>query len=320
MSKVLTIGSIAYDRIFTIDGAVEDGIILKDGQIKNLDLTFRADDPIIQFGGTGGNIAYGLGLLGVEATLIGSVGKDFHFDYAKKLKNLNIGVDVHTKEDGHTATFYGIEDKNHKTISIWQPNVSSMVEEIEIKEVFSSSAEDVRYVIVSAPGKPVGFEKFLRESKDLFPNAKLIFDPGQDLSFMSKDMITNCIELCDIIITNDVEIDQLTKATKMEIENMIDKIEMLVVTKGEDGVTAYLENGTEINVPACKIDEIVQVTGAGDAFRAGLLYGLSNEETLEKSLQFGSVLGSFAVEAMGGQGYEVTKEEFTNRFKENYED
>jgi adenosine kinase len=321
MNRALVIGSIAYDRIFTIDGAVEDGIIIEENMIKNLDLTFRADEPVIQFGGTGGNIAYGLGQFGASAVLTGVVGNDFHFDYKSRLQDLGIETNVYTKENSITATFYGIEDRNHKTISIWQPNASTYMEELSLKDtIIKEFLNDISVGIVSAPGKPSGIPQFLAEARELLgKDIPLIFDPGQDLSFMSRDQIMQSLESANIVIVNEVEINQLKKQAQLEIENIFGLgIEMVIVTKGAEGVTAYLSDGSEVSVAACEISEIVQVTGAGDAFRAGFINGILNNYKLEESLKYGSVMGSFAVEAMGGQGYEVNEFEIEKRFKENY--
>ena len=317
----LIIGSIAYDRIFSIEGNVRDKILVKNDQIQKIDMTFRADEPKILYGGSAGNIAYGLGLLNTESILVAAVGDDFRNNYQPYLEKLKVKLKIHNFEEKQTATFYGINDSEFQTISIWQPNASQFIEEIDLATQLKSVKKDqISTVIVSPSGKPFALAKFILEAKNLLsPETRIIFDPGQDLAYLKKAEVIDCLQNSSILILNDVEFEQLKSLFQLKIKDIFNYgIEYIIETKGEDGSEIHIPDKRNILIPIAKPKKVAQVTGAGDAFRSGLIYGLNKGDSIETSAKYGAVMGSFCVEEHGGQGYESSMEDFKERFNANF--
>lgn len=311
MSKALVIGSISYDKIFSISGKFRDGIILKDGKIANIDMTSRGSSPRVVYGGIGGNISSGIALLEKEVILCGIVGEEFSLDYQEYLEKLGVDVRVEVDQMKPTATFYGITDENHETFSIWQPNCSEDTFLLDLNNHVKPT-EDISVIIASPMGAAEGIEKYIEQARRLFPKATIIFDPGQDLSYLKKEMFENCLKLSDILIVNETEYAQVESRFKFDRDKIFKKgIKNIIITLGAKG-SKVVTTDIELSIPAAKPREVVQVTGAGDAYRAGFISGLLSDLDIEECARFGSVMGSFAVETIGAQSV-VVKKDFNER-------
>lgn len=302
-NKILVCGSLAYDRIFKVEGTVTDKIKFKDNQIEKIDMTFRADEPVIYYGGTGGNIAYGLAKLKSNVDLYGIAGRDFNVDYKGYLEELGVNVITAIKEDSYTATFYGVEDQNGHTISIWQPNASQYVDSFSIKDYIKKS-EKYSYAIISPVGKPLGMIRYIRELREVYSDSiKIIFDPGQDLTYLPKEAVIEALELSDILILNDIEAQQIENISELGFTEIVKRyLDFAVMTCGKDGAYAYTKT-EKIFEPALDVQNIVQAIGAGDAFRAGFLSSLVEDNDLQKALKSGTKNAAKSLTVHGGQGY-----------------
>lgn len=304
-SKVLVVGSIAYDVIFAIHGDIKNEIPLKDGQIDKINLMFTAKNKERYFGGTAGNIAYGLGQLGEKPLVFSVAGGDFIQDYSKHLKNLEVQQRIIVKDEEFSATFYGISDEEYQQIGIWQPNAyGDYIEEAKLDDTVSPKEfEGIEYAIFS-PGTGISTRNHMLELKKKNKEAKIIFDPSQVLSiFYDKKLLLECLSLTDILISNDTEIAQFETLFGLDKNAILDiGVEYVIETRGGDGSIVFSKD-SEKSIPPKRPKRLVETTGAGDAFRAGLLFGLSNEKDIETACRIGAYMGAKSVEEFSGQLY-----------------
>ncbi|KKU68564.1 MAG: PfkB domain protein [Parcubacteria group bacterium GW2011_GWA2_47_16] len=307
--RALVVGSVAFDVIFDIHGKIKDSIAIEGGKAGKQNLMFTAKIKQQHYGGAGANIAYGLGLLGVKPILFSSVGKDFKPDFHKHLKSHGVDVRVHTENKNWTATFYGMSDDAREQIGVWQPNAHDLLDTVSITDtVDKKTLKNVTVALIH--GKPSIPLKHMGDiRKILGRNVTIIFDPGQNMSLYSKDVFEKCLALSDIYIVNDIELKQSLTILKCDVKDIFKfGIKSIIETKGEAGSVIY-ENGKTTSIPARKVSKVVEATGAGDAYRAGLIYGLLEGADLAAACRIGSYLGAKNVETRGGQAYMVSREE-----------
>lgn len=312
MKKALVIGSVAFDVIFDVHGQIKNNIVIENGKAGRQNLMFTAKAKQQHYGGAGANIAYGLGLLGVKPILFASAGKDFKPDFHKHLKANGVDVRVHIEKKNWTAVYYGMSDEAREQIGVWQPNAHELLDAVSIVEhLDKKTLKSVSVALVHGkPSIPLRHMKDLR--KILGKNVTIIFDPGQNMAMYGRDEFEKCLSLADIFIANDVELGQaltILKCTRDEVFKF--GIKAIVETKGEEGSAIY-EVGKVIPIPARKPLRVMETTGAGDAYRAGLMYGLLLDLDLAGACRIGSYLGSKNVETFGGQMYSISKSVIAN--------
>ncbi len=305
--RPLVVGSVAFDILFDVHGTIRERISITDGKLGKQNLMFTAQDKVMRHGGMGGNIAYGLGLLGARPILFGSVGKDFKNEYEAHLVRRGVEPGVHVEENAFTATYYGMSDTAKEQIGVWQPNAHDKLEVLSVeKHLGRKVLEEVSVAIVS--GKPEITLRYMSEiRKILGKKVKIIFDPGQAVLFYDKSKLKKCLKLADVVIVNDAECAALLKIADCSIDEILKKMGpgALIETKGGKGSVLYEKGFQQNSVPAVKPKRVVETTGAGDAYRAGLMYGMLNGLPLAQACQIGAILGAKNVETLGGQAYEI---------------
>ena len=317
-SKVLVVGSLAYDIIFSIHGNIKNEILLKDGEIGDVSMMFTANKKQRYYGGTAGNISYGMSLLNEPASVFSVVGKDFRNDYGPYLVEKSVDLRLITREDEYTASFYGISDEDYQQIGIWQPdaygeyiNQSSLYETISDKE-FSNYK-----LAIFSPGTGESTLNHITQfRKKADKDAKVIFDPSQVLTiFYTEDSLRSCLSHSNILIGNETEIKQFKTVFKMGLQDIFNLgVSTVIETLGADGVKLHTQAGTK-KIPPIKPKRLVETTGAGDAFRAGFLYGQVHDFSEEESCRIGTFVGSKSVEELSGQMYTISIDEFKNFIK-----
>lgn len=306
-SKALIVGSVVFDIIFAVHGDIKDRIPLKSGKIDTINLMFTAKNKEVYYGGTAGNIAYGLGLLGEKPLMFSVVGKDFRGEYSKHLETLGVELKVFCpKKGGFTSNFYGISDEKYQQMGIFQPNVYyDYIDETRLSEVLSEKEFDSVKVAIFSPGTAVSTRNHMLEmNKRTEGDATIIFDPGQEISTSYDDVILKeCLGLADVVIGNEVEIAQIKSIFGFSVKEMLNHgVSYILETMGEKGVKIYSKDNAKM-ISARKSKRVVETTGAGDAFRAGLVYGLVTDKSMEESCKLGTIVGAKSVEEYGGQGY-----------------
>lgn len=306
-SEALVVGSVVFDIIFAIRGNIKDRIPLKSGKVEAINLMFTAKNKEVYYGGTAGNIAYGLGLLGENPLMFSVVGKDFRGEYSEHLEHFGVKLKVFSPEkDGFTANFYAISDEKYQQIGIFQPNVYyEYVDKIKLNEILTDKDFDSVKVAIFSPGTAVSTRNHMLEvKKKTKGESTLIFDPGQEISTSYDGVILKeCLSFADIVIGNSVEIAMFKSIFGFPVNEVLKHgVRYVLETLGEKGVKIHSKDGMVV-IPAQKTGKVVETTGAGDAFRAGLVYGLVNDKSIEKSCMLGAVVGAKSVEEYGGQGY-----------------
>ncbi len=297
--KIFIAGSLAFDIIFSIPEDFKKSIPLQNGKLKKFNASYTANNKREYPGGTAGNIAYWLGKNKIKSVILSAWGRDlYQKKYGRKLEN--IGAELKGFEGEYSANAYIISDPLHQQLTIWQPNCYNEINNIKITDyIQKSDLQNFEHAIFSA-GTPDSIKKHLEEFRQVNKKAKIIFDPGQVSQFFSQKNFLKCIEIADIIIGNEIEWNYFENFLKNLKINPFQKDKILITTLGENGVNIYNKK-EEIHLEALKVKKIAETTGAGDAFRAGLLTGLNQNLTIQEAAKIGIKLGAECVMLNSGQ-------------------
>lgn len=280
----------AYDRIMDFPGSFSDSILPDKIHIMNVSFMIERLDE--KLGGCAGNIAYSLAVLGEKGVIVSAVGRDFE-RYENSLKTLGLPLDgIARRDDELTAGAYIITDRNNNQITAFNPGAMRH----PAGYAFSSLGED-DFVVVS-PGNLEDMQTIPRLCKQ--KGAKCIFDPGQQLPVLSGDGLCEAIDGSFMLICNDYEFELICKKTGNTPEELLDMTSHIIVTLGENGSRVRSGGKTEM-IPAVPPKQVVDPTGAGDAYRSGLLKGLSLGLDVAEAARIGSATASFCVENHGTQ-------------------
>ena len=303
----LICGSMAFDTIMMFPDRFTN-YILPD-QIHNLNVCFVNPELRREYGGCAGNIAYNLKLLGGNPVPMATVGKDFSA-YRERLKGLDIS-DQHVTElpELYTAQCSITTDQDNNQITAFHPGAMGEAHRNKVAD-----AADIALGIVA----PDGRDAMLQHARDFAnENIRFIFDPGQNLPLFSKDELTTFLGQCTWCVMNDYESQLLMNTTGQNMEALASTVEALVVTRGGEGSVVYTDGNT-IDIPPVSVNNAIDPTGCGDAYRAGLLFGLEQELDWETCGRLGALLGAIKVEHEGTQNHHFTRDEFDTRFKQSF--
>jgi adenosine kinase len=274
-------------------------------KIHVLNVSFTVNGVVEKFGGTAGNIAYGLSLLGEKPVIIATIGRDYH-RYFEWLTRNNIPRDnIRIIEEELTASAYITTDPAHNQTTIFNPATMKLPSSFDF-----DSIEPKESFFIIAPGNLEDMMSYSLACKAR--GISYIFDPGQSLStWGSRDLLT-CIEGSEIMVSNDYELEMIISKTGLSKKKLIKLTNNIITTMGELG-SHISGQDCEIEIPAIKPEMVMDPTGAGDAYRAGLIKGLVEGNDLEQSARMGSACASFAVECHGTQEYYFDTVEFERR-------
>jgi len=301
-------GSMAYDRIMDFPGKFSDHIL--PDKIHILNVCFNVNGMTEKFGGTAGNIAYSLSLLNENSVILATIGKDYE-NYFAWLKKNNISIDgIKIIKEEFTAGAYITTDRADNQITGFNPG--AMKHESEYN--FNNAAPENSIGLI-APGNLQDMSKYANTFRD--KGIKYICDPGQSLTAWDSKALLEWIDGSEMLISNDYELEMIMKKTGLNKKSLLDLTKTIITTLGEKGST-IITHESEINIPAAKVPELLDPTGAGDAYRAGLLKGLVMKKDIEKAARIGAVAAAYAVENYGTQEHRYTYEDFIKRYKENF--
>ena len=301
--NIFVSGSIAYDRIMDFPGHFSDHILPE--KIHVLNVSFTVNSMIEKFGGTAGNIAYTLHLLGEKPTILATIGRDHHRYLDWLIKN-QIDIDtIKVIEEEFTASAYITTDLADNQITGFNPGSMKHPSSFDFDKI---SPKDSLAII--APGNL----KDMMEYTDIYKTRGIeyIFDPGQSLPMWDGKILGKCIEGSKVLISNDYELDLITNMTGLNSNALLKLTGAIITTLGESGSRVHIDND-EIDIPAVEPKEVIDPTGAGDAYRAGLIKGLVQGGDLVECALMGSVCASFAVEHYGTQEHFFSLDEFNKR-------
>lgn len=307
MHRILLIGSLAYDRIMVFPGLFKEHF-LPEG-LHNISVSFSVSTPEVVFGGCAGNIAYNLALLGGSPEILATAGNDFA-QYEEHLKAEGIATTgIEILNDLPTASCYVTTDKADNQITAF----SAGADEQGYSLPFDTAG--VSLAIVS----PTGIED-MRAFPTRFNEAGVsyLFDPGQQIPVLSGEDLRAAIDGAFGLIVNDYELALVLEKTGWSEEDVMNACSLLIVTLGEKGSRVRTRED-EFMVPAVPVSEVVDPTGAGDAYRAGLLHALSEEVSLTEACWLASTVAAYAVECYGTQNHRFTLDELSARYEAAYQ-
>ncbi len=309
MNKVLVCGSIAFDNIMDFPGLFKEQIL--PDKIHALNVSFLVNTLKKVKGGTAPNIAYNLALIGESPIILGTVGRDFN-EYREWLNQKGVDTsNIRILEDDFTASCFITTDMSNNQITGFYPGAMAKDHEASIKDL---DIKDISIAVI-APTDPKAMIKWALECQEL--NIPYLFDPGMQIPRLTSEELVQGIMGAEIAIFNEYEYGIMLEKTGLNKQKILNNVGLLVETLGERG--SILRTSTErIHIPAAKPNEVIDPTGAGDAFRAGLLKGYFEKASLEVMGRYASVTAVYAVEHKGGTEHSYTIEEFNKRYNENF--
>jgi len=306
--KILVSGSLAYDRIMDFPENFADHIL--PDKIHILNVCFIVNGVKEQFGGTAGNIAYNLTLLGEKPLVLACAGKDFE-TYARWLENLGLSLEgIRVIEDELTAGAYITTDRSDNQITGFNPGAMRY----QCRYVVDGMDANAALAIV-APGNlqdMVDFATIYRRK-----NIPYICDPGQSIPALSKEKLLHMITGSHVFISNDYELEMVMRITGEDKQQLLRRTNAMVTTLGEKGCS-LTTGDDEFMIPAVTGIKAVDPTGAGDAFRAGFIKGLKAGRDFLESSKMGVISASFSVECSGTQCHCFTLEDFWARYNAHF--
>ncbi|MCX7163418.1 MAG: carbohydrate kinase family protein [Betaproteobacteria bacterium] len=302
--KTLICGSLAYDTIMVFGDRFKNHILPE--QIHILNVSFLVPDMRREFGGCAGNIAYNLKLLGGEPLIMATIGDD-SAPYLHRLKQL--GLDAgHVREVAGTFTAQAFitTDLDDNQITAFHPGAMTQSHQNRI-----SDARDVSLGIIS----PDGRDGMLQHAREFHAaGIPFFFDPGQGLPMFDGEELMAFLKLADYCTVNDYEAKLLTERTGRTLEQLAGEVEALIVTLGGSGSQIYTGN-RRIDIPVATPEALIDPTGCGDAYRAGLLYGIGKGWDWEKTGRLASLMGSIKIAHRGGQNHKLTQDDIAGRYR-----
>ncbi len=305
--RTLICGSIAYDTIMVFGDRFKNHIL--PDQLHILNVAFLVPDLRREFGGCAGNIAYNLAMLGGDPLIMATVGDDY-MPYDERLKKLKLSQQhVRRIPNTFTAQAFITTDLDDNQITAFHPGAMNHSHENHVQE-----AAGIRLGIVA----PDGREGMLQHAREFrAAGVPFVFDPGQGLPMFNGEELARFVDMASYVTVNDYEGQMLQERTGRKLEDLARGVKALVVTLGAKG-SVVMADGRSHEIPPVPAVKVVDPTGCGDAYRAGLLYGIAAGFDLPVAARLASVLGSIKIASRGGQNHRYTRDEVAERYRESY--
>jgi adenosine kinase len=303
--SALICGSFAFDTIMVFHDHFKNHILPE--QVHILNVSFLVPDMRREFGGCAGNIAYNLKLLGGDGRPAGTVGEDFA-PYAKWMDECGISREHLKVIDGaYTAQAYITTDQDDNQITAFHPGAMNQAHEIDV-----SKADGCTIGMVSPDGRQ-GMIDHARQFAEA--GVPFIFDPGQGMPMFDGANLLAFAEQASWLAFNDYEARLMEERTGRGPQQLAEMVEAVVVTRGGEGSYIYTKD-RRVEIPVAPAKGLVDPTGCGDAYRAGLLYGLMQGMDWETTGRIAALMGAYKIEQAGTQNHSFTRDEFEARFKQ----
>lgn len=305
--SALICGSFAYDTIMVFHDKFKNHIL--PDKVHILNVSFLVPDMRREFGGCAGNIAYNLKLLGGDGKPMGTVGHDFG-PYSEWMDHCGVSRDyIRVIDDTFTAQAYITTDMDDNQITAFHPGAMSFAHECRISET-----QGVSLGMVSPDGRDGMIQHAIEFAEQGIP---FIFDPGQGMPMFDGDDLLRFIDQASYVTVNDYESQLLQERTGLSPHEIAERLEALIVTRGGEGSHIYTKN-KRLEIPPAKAERLVDPTGCGDAYRAGLLFGMMNDMDWDITGRIAGLMGAIKIETHGTQNHSFTMDEFKERYKEAY--
>jgi adenosine kinase len=307
--RIFVTGSIAFDYIMVFPGRFRDHIL--PDKMHVLSVSFLVDSLTRLRGGTGANIAYNLGLLKEHPVLVGSVGEDFA-DYRGWLESH--GVDcgaVRVVAGDHTASCFINTDMQDNQITAFYPGAMAQAASISIREAGVTPSD----LVLIAPNDPAAMNRYATECAEA--GIPYLYDPSMQLPRLERSDLEKGCRSARILAGNDYEFGMMADKLGVAETDLRRMVPITVMTRGEAGALITVD-GQEFEIPSAKPREVVDPTGAGDAFRAGFVLGMKRGWPWPVVGRVAALTAVYAVEHRGPQGHSYTPDEFRDRYRENF--
>ena len=301
--RTLVCGSLAYDTIMVFPDRFSRHILPE--QTHMLSVSFQIGDMRREWGGCAGNIAYNLRAIGGDPVIMATLGHD-GAPYRERLAGLGLAMEgVRTIAESFTAQAFIITDLDDNQITAFHPGA--------MNESHRSRVGDVKELVLGivAPDGKQGMREHLAQLSAA--GIPALFDPGQGLPLFSGEELAQLIEAADYLAVNDYEAKLLSDRTGWSIGELADRVDALIVTLGGEGSIIHADGATYA-IAAAPASAIVDPTGCGDAYRAGLLYGIAAGWDWQRTGQLASVMGSIKIACRGGQNHRIDRELVAQRY------
>lgn len=300
----LICGSLAFDKIMQYHGRFADTLLAD--QLHRVNVSFLVPTLRTEYGGCSANIAYNLNLLGGDPLIMATIGQD-GADYLERLRNFGIKTRaIKTIGDAYTAQCFVTADQDNNQINAFHPGAMQFSHENNVAD-----CGPLRVAIIAPDGRD-GMLKHARDCAAL--GIPFMFDPGQQLPMFSGEELLAFIEQATYLAANDYEFEMIMDRTGLTLQDIASRLDALVVTRGEKGSEIYA-GGERYDIPAVPAAAVVDPTGCGDAYRAGLLYGIAQGYDWNTSGRIASLLGSIKIAHQGGQNHSFTPAEIADKFE-----
>jgi adenosine kinase len=307
MASALICGSLAYDTIMVFQDQFKNHIL--PDKVHILNVSFLVPRMRREFGGCAGNIAYNLKLLGGTPIPMATVGQDFAA-YRAHFEACNISLQ-HVKElpDLFTAQAFITTDLDDNQITAFHPGAMMRSYENHVRDV-----KDIGFGIVG----PDGYEAMLQNSAEFAEcNIPFIFDPGQAMPLYNGKELTQMIEQATYVTVNDYESNLLQEKTGLSEKQIAERVKAYLITRGPKGSEIHTKEGM-LQIPVANAIRVVDPTGCGDAYRAGLIYGWMNGMDMPTTGRIASLMGALKIEHLGPQNQRFDFDEFAEQFKQQF--
>jgi adenosine kinase len=305
--NTLICGSMAFDTIMVFKDQFKKHILPE--QIHILNVAFLVPEMRREYGGCAGNIAYNLHLLGGKPLIMATVGDDFG-PYARRLEKLSIPqTHIRYVPDSFTGQAFITTDLDDNQITAFHPGAMGYSEQNKVSE-----AVGVTLGIVSPDGRTGMIE---HAEQFVEAGVPFVFDPGQGMPMFSGSDLLRFIDQATYVTVNDYDAKLLQEKTGKSLKDIAKSVKALIVTLGADGSMIYTE-GREIAIPTPKPAAVVDPTGCGDAYRAGLMYGIQRGWVWETTGRLASLMGSIKISSRGGQNHAPTRDEIKAQFQQHF--
>jgi adenosine kinase len=305
----LICGSVAYDTILVFPDKFKTHIL--PDKIHMLNVAFMVPEMRREFGGCAANIAYGLKLLGDAGFIMATAGRDFE-PYRQRMLSLGVAVDyIKVIEDSFTGQAFITTDVDDNQITAFHPGAMQYAHANHIGDAANAG---IALGIVAPDGRQGMIEHAAQFAAAGIP---FIFDPGQGLPMFGAPELNRFIEQATWVTVNDYEWQLMQQKTGMMETDVVAKVEALIITRGAEGSTVHTKDRT-YTIPAARPNAVVDPTGCGDAYRAGLIHGLLRGLDWETTGRVASLMGAMKIESRGPQNHQFTKAIFDKRYQDNF--
>jgi len=305
--SALICGSMAYDTIMVFHDKFKNHILPE--KVHILNVSFLVPNMRREYGGCAGNIAYNLNLLGEEPLIMATVGHDFE-PYSQWLCQHGLSSEfIYIMDNHYTGQAYITTDEDGNQITAFHPGAMNFS---QLNSIPTTS--EINIGIISPDGKE-GMIQHAGQFVEL--DIPFIFDPGQGMPMFNGAELLKFIDQATWITLNDYESELMQERTGLTLAQIAERVEALVITLGGQGSKVYTQ-GKCLNIPVAQPKALLDPTGCGDAYRAGLLYGLMNELDWEITGRIAALMGAIKIEHYGTQNHSFDMDGFKQRFHENF--